>query len=393
MHTLIRNSINGHTQAEKIVTGLLEKTPDSPKLLCILGDLRQDPALWQRAWDVSGSRYARAMRTLGSWHYRRQDYPLAIECYEHALSINALFESTWFTLGCAAMQVDNWPVAQRAFLRCVEIEPGNGEAWNNLAAIHIKCSRKLDAFRCLREGLKEQYDNWKMWENFLFLSLDLGEFGESLCAVDRLLETNWGKQRERIDVGAVRVLCEGVLGLVAQLNKELHGDATSGVESNIEGADCTDDGTLATTTTHFRIVDRVEHLLDRIIAEFDSTNPELFDIAARFHTARNHHKRALDARLAAYRTVSQSAVGEEALSDAEAFEQLAAVAMALVEAYEVAQREGVVADGPFQSRLLLRNLVKKTKVGGKCVCVCVACCVRWPSIVLSPSPLTGRIRG
>ncbi|CAN0433985.1 unnamed protein product, partial [Laminaria digitata] len=46
-------------KAEKIARARLEEK-ETPPMLAALGDLTQDPELWQRAWDLSGGRYARA---------------------------------------------------------------------------------------------------------------------------------------------------------------------------------------------------------------------------------------------------------------------------------------------------------------------------------------------
>jgi hypothetical protein len=68
---------------------------------------------------------------------------------------------------------------------------------------------RLEAFRCLSEGLKHSYDNWKMWQNYLYVAVvraplsmsallrmlltcavrqDLGEFQASLQAITRLVD-------------------------------------------------------------------------------------------------------------------------------------------------------------------------------------------------------------
>ena len=120
----------------------LEKTPSSPVFQALLGDIRQDPELWERAWEVSNHRYSRAMRTLARYHFKQGNFENAAECFRKALSVNSLFESAWFTLGCASMHIEDWEEAQRAFARCVALDSDNGEAWNNLSAVYIKLQRK-----------------------------------------------------------------------------------------------------------------------------------------------------------------------------------------------------------------------------------------------------------
>lgn len=40
----------------------------------------------------------------------------------------------------------------------------------------------------LQEALKCNFDNWKIWENFLLVSVDIGSFEDALNAYNRLIE-------------------------------------------------------------------------------------------------------------------------------------------------------------------------------------------------------------
>ena len=50
--------------AEDLIRRRLSQDPEDPRLLTALGDLTQDPMLWERAWEASGGRYVRAQRRL-----------------------------------------------------------------------------------------------------------------------------------------------------------------------------------------------------------------------------------------------------------------------------------------------------------------------------------------
>ena len=58
-------------KAEQVVLERLEVTPESPKLWCILGDLRKEIGCYEKAWKLSEGRYARAMRSLGAYYFRK----------------------------------------------------------------------------------------------------------------------------------------------------------------------------------------------------------------------------------------------------------------------------------------------------------------------------------
>jgi tetratricopeptide (TPR) repeat protein len=81
-------------KAEQVILDLLQKG-ETPKLYCLLGDVKNQPSLYKKAWELSGGRYARAMRSLGSDYFRKSEWKACIESYSLALSINPLFESSW----------------------------------------------------------------------------------------------------------------------------------------------------------------------------------------------------------------------------------------------------------------------------------------------------------
>jgi len=71
-------SMDKKKQAEEIVRKQLE-IRETPKLWCLLGDVTGDTTNYTRAWEVSGHRFARAMRSLGGYHFKRNEVsPLSL---------------------------------------------------------------------------------------------------------------------------------------------------------------------------------------------------------------------------------------------------------------------------------------------------------------------------
>ncbi|KAJ2845873.1 hypothetical protein GGI22_006417, partial [Coemansia erecta] len=181
----------GQTEvAERIIREQLEKRPDRPKLWCVLGDLKSDPEHWRHAWEASGQRFARAMRSLGSYHYKRREYKESIDCYQNALRLNPLFESSWYMLGCAAMTLKEWDVAIPAFRRVVSIEAENGEAYTNLASAYLNMGSGYNerAWNVLREAVKHMRNAWQVWDNFMTTSLKVGRVSTAIHAMERIIE-------------------------------------------------------------------------------------------------------------------------------------------------------------------------------------------------------------
>lgn len=110
-------------KAEDVIMNQLELYPTSPKFTCLLGDVKGDHTLYLKAWEHSGGKFARAMRSLAAYYYSMKQWKDSIECYEKAFLINPMFENSWFIMGCAALQIEEFPTAIKAFSRCTQIEP------------------------------------------------------------------------------------------------------------------------------------------------------------------------------------------------------------------------------------------------------------------------------
>ncbi|KAL4974274.1 hypothetical protein BDW66DRAFT_91255 [Aspergillus desertorum] len=120
---------------------------DAPRLFCILGDIQSDPTMYDRAWDVSNRRYARAQRSLAR-HFLTLKPPAlekAAEAYEKSLNINRLNHGAWFALGCVQLELQRWDEAVESFTRTVQLDDNDAEAWSNLAAAMLRTSQPSES--------------------------------------------------------------------------------------------------------------------------------------------------------------------------------------------------------------------------------------------------------
>lgn len=174
-------------KAAEIIQQELEKRP-TVKLYCLLGDATDDTSQYEKAWEFSKQRSGLAQRHWGNYFFAKHEYEQAIPHLQKSLEINPLQEALWLRLGYAALDLEQYETSASAYLRYTQLEPNGFESWNNLAKCYIKLGDKKRAHKILKEALKCNYDNWKIWENFLLVSVDIGSFDDSLNAYNRLIE-------------------------------------------------------------------------------------------------------------------------------------------------------------------------------------------------------------
>ncbi|KAK5420213.1 hypothetical protein LTR06_001683 [Exophiala xenobiotica] len=111
---------------------------DAPRLLCILGDVTTHPEYYSLAWTVSGNRYVRAQRSLARYHAKRRDFEKARDAYGLALNISRIDRTSWFSMGCVQLELEDWMGAVESFTRCVQLDDGDAESWSNLAVALLR---------------------------------------------------------------------------------------------------------------------------------------------------------------------------------------------------------------------------------------------------------------
>lgn len=174
-------------KAAEIIQLELSKKP-SALLYCLLGDATDNPAYYKQSWEFSNSTSAKAQAHWGHYFFNRKQYAEAIEHYEKSVEINSLQLNVWSRLGFAAITLEKWTLAVKAYITYTHIEPNGFESWNNLAKALLALGQKERAHRILQEALKCNYGNWKIWENFLFISCDTNNFDDALNSYTQLCE-------------------------------------------------------------------------------------------------------------------------------------------------------------------------------------------------------------
>ncbi|KAI3413597.1 hypothetical protein GPALN_011086 [Globodera pallida] len=184
-------SLRQPEKAEALVRKLLERG-EKPSHLCLLGDVTDDAECYRKAIRISDDKSFRARFSLAEHLLHRKRYAETIEHYSRAVQIQPLRLLAWFNLGFAAMNCRDFRTASQAFHRCVDIDPAYFEAWNNLAASYIHLGLKHRAHKILLEALKLNWENVRVLDNLLLISVEIGDHKQAVLALEKLLELGKG---------------------------------------------------------------------------------------------------------------------------------------------------------------------------------------------------------
>ncbi|KAK9086759.1 hypothetical protein Syun_029153 [Stephania yunnanensis] len=203
---ILNSLLEKKAAAAELIKARLCEMPNDPRLWCSLGDVTNNEAYYEKALEVSNNKSARAKRSLARGAYNRGDFEASKILWESAMALNSLYTDGWFALGAAALKARDIDKALYAFTCSVKLDPDNGEAWNNIACLHMMKKRSKEAFIAFKEALKYRRNSWQLWENYSQVAADIRNFGQALQATKMVLDMTSYK---RIDADLLeRVLME-----------------------------------------------------------------------------------------------------------------------------------------------------------------------------------------
>ncbi|KAJ4407114.1 hypothetical protein N0V82_009984, partial [Gnomoniopsis sp. IMI 355080] len=310
--------------------------PNAPRLFCILGDIESDSAVahYERAWEISKHRYARAQKSLAEHYLAQKDWIKAREAYQLAVSVNRLSPEMWSRLGDINLRLGEFSDAAESFTRAIgsSNDTAGGEdarTWSNLgsalysmyqeaiekekkdnqtngneAAATVKNGTKADdeeeddvqpsttksntkdpstllaqAMNAYKRGASIAHDNWRIWDNVITLAARMRPmpFFEIIQAQRAILRIR--KTEDALDADMLRVLLtEGVLA------KEIPQE-TNGVYEPPRGS----------------VERNMNEMLETDIVPLITHRSELWELLAQLRAWRHDYAGAVDASEKAWR--------------------------------------------------------------------------------------------
>ena len=300
--------------------------PNAPRLWCILGDMENSPAHYERAWEISHHRYSRAQRSLGEYYVQQRQWDKARDAYKKATAVNRLNPDMWSRLGDISLRLGNFEDAAEAYSRSISsaTDTAGGEGaktWSNLGsalwslycetaaaedetakggektaeepaededdslglerAVPREPSKLLaQALSAYKKGATISHDNWRIWDNVLTLSARMRppSVPDMVLALKHILRIQHAE--EAIDVDILSALLQDVV-----LTKDKDATAGSGIYEPPRGS--------------------MERLVTRLIEEdvvpLITNRSDLWALVARLRAWRRDYAGAIEAAERAWR--------------------------------------------------------------------------------------------
>nr|XP_048335273.1 tetratricopeptide repeat protein 27 isoform X2 [Ziziphus jujuba var. spinosa] len=335
----------------------LSEMPNDPRLWCSLGDVTNNDSCYEKALEVSNNRSARAKRSLARSAYNRGDYEKSKILWESAMALNSLYQDGWFALGAAALKAKDVEKALDGFTRAVQLDPENGEAWNNIACLHMIRKKSKEAFVAFREALKFKRNSWQLWENYSQVAFDVGNLTQALEAVRMVLEISSNK----------RVDAELLEKIMAEVEKRasISLSTSTAMTDNNNSQVCPDDSQIVPHNELYAEsgVERsreTEHLLDsigKVLQQIvrSGNGSDIWGLYARWHRLKGDLTMCSEALLKQVRSYQ----GSDLWKDRDRFRRFAHASLELCKVYmEISSSTGSRKE-LLTAEMHLKNILKQ----------------------------------
>ena len=386
---------------------------DAPRLFCILGDLERSTAAYERAWEVSNQRYARAQRSLGKYYSASGELDKADIAYAKSLKVNPQNHSIWFALGCIRLQQEDWASAVDAFGRAVQIEDSDAESWSNLAVALLRLPPEMlpggsdnaptkpdelhtsagngsedggsdshapaadpqkhvrEAFVALKRAAALKRESFRIWQNVLSVSVRLSPppYTEIIIAQTRLIDLLGNVEGEKcVDVDVIEALVAHLATAYPAAPTEVGATRSDSKQPEEDSA------TQVPTPQRMGFERMVIDLVQKRITPLITSSRRLWLVTAKLSLYLQRPSATLSAYEKAWRVTLNQPQWESGTQEAkDAWKQVADSTIDLVDGYEslgertreagMGAGELVAKDWRFKARSAVRSVLARAREG------------------------------
>ncbi|CAI8599165.1 unnamed protein product [Vicia faba] len=339
---------------------LLER-PNDPRLWCSLGDISIDDACYKKALEVSNSRSARAKRSLARSAYNRGDYDKSKVLWESAMSMNSMYPDGWFAFGAAALKARDVDKALDAFTRAVQLDPENGEAWNNIACLHLIKKKSKEAYIAFKEALKFKRNSWQLWENYSHVAVDVGNTSQALEGAQMVLNMTKYKRVDTVLLERItnevekRFSSSNCVPLVTTDNKANTYQFCT-VDSGSEPQEQVSELHVAGRTRETeQLISLLGNVLQQIVKNGSGYGPEIWGLYSKWHRIKGDLTMCSEALLKQVRSLQSS----DTWNDRDRFQKFAKASLELCKVYvEISASTGSMKE-LFTAEMHLKNICRQ----------------------------------
>ena len=174
-------------EAMKLLARLSPEQRSSPQMLCVLGDVKKDISYYERAWEKSNHKYARAQRSIAKHHFYRQEFELSIAAFEKSLRLNRLDINSLSNLGYMHMARGSVEKAIESYSSVVAIDDNQSMAWANLAILYRRQGKLKEALKASQRAAAKNERSYQMLMNLQSISFDCEDYSEFVRATLKII--------------------------------------------------------------------------------------------------------------------------------------------------------------------------------------------------------------
>ncbi|XP_061376118.1 uncharacterized protein LOC133318158 [Gastrolobium bilobum] len=349
--------------AVELIRKCLSERPNDPRLWCSLGDTTINDACYEKALEVSNNKSARAKRSLARSAYNRGDYETSKILWESAMSMNSMYPDGWFALGAAALKARDIEKALDAFTRAVQLDPENGEAWNNIACLHLIKKKSKEAFIAFKEALKFKRNSWQLWENYSHVAVDVGNISQALEGAQMVLDMTNNKRvdtelLERITREVEKRLSTSNSVAPVRTDNKPNTDQFCIVDSGSELQEKISGVSVAgrsRETEHLILL--LGKVLQQIVKNGNGCGPDVWGLYAKWHRINGDLMMCSEALLKQVRSLQ----GSDTYNDRDRFKRFAKASLELCKVYVEISSSTASIKPLFTAEMHLKNIIRQAQ--------------------------------